>query len=95
MSILRRIESALRRTDEAAFVRADFSRFGGYAQVSRALQAIVAKGLLVRVGHGAYVKSRPADDGSGEPVPVLPVDEYEAQIEIKRAVATRKARKRE
>lgn len=65
-----RLEASLKRSSEAVFLRREFYGFGGYAQVGRALRVLLAKGLLVKVGHGLYVKARPSTL-SGKPVPCL------------------------
>lgn len=50
--ILRSIHN---RQTEKAFLRREFERFGSPATVTRALQALMRDGRLVRVGKGVYV----------------------------------------
>ena len=38
-------------------MRSDFSKFGDYDQVGRALKELVESGLLVRMGYGVYAKA--------------------------------------
>lgn len=68
MSTKERILSSIRRSKDSAFLRKDFDRFGEYRQVSRAISELVAEGVLLRVGYGTYVKTRPSSL-SGKPVP--------------------------
>lgn len=72
MTIQERIESSLVRSKATVYLRREFDKFGGYDQVGRALRAIVAKGLLVRVGYGVYAKARKSSL-TGNPVPVVPL----------------------
>lgn len=77
-TIQEQIEQGLARTKDAVFVRTDFDMFGGYEQVGRALREIVKKGLLVKAGHGIYVKAR-ISSIHGEPIPVLSLIEIGLQ----------------
>lgn len=72
MTTKERICASLRKSKGTAFVRKDFERFGEYRQVSRALKEIVDAGVLIRVGYGAYAKTRPSSI-SGKPVPAEPL----------------------
>ena len=68
MSTKEKMLSSIRRSKENAFLRRDFDRFGEYRQVSRSISALVSDGVLLRVGYGTYVKTRPSSL-SGKPVP--------------------------
>lgn len=68
MSTKEKILSSIRRSQGSAFLRKDFDRFGEYRQVSRSISELVSEGVLLRVGYGAYVKTRPSSL-SGKPVP--------------------------
>ncbi len=68
ISVKDKLWSSIRRSQDNAFLRAEFDRFGAYRQVSRALRALVSEGLLLRVGYGTYVKTRPSSL-SAKPVP--------------------------
>ncbi len=70
MTIEGQLLRSLSQSKDAVFVRKDFDKFGGYNQVGRALRCAVQKGLLVKAGHGIYVKAR-ASSLTGKPVPVL------------------------
>lgn len=72
MTTTERIFASLRRSQSTAFVRKDFERFGEYRQVSRAIKKLVKEGILIRVGYGTYVKTRPSSI-SGKPVPAEPL----------------------
>lgn len=72
MTTKERICASLRKSKGTAFVRKDFERFGEYRQVSRAISEIVEEGVLIRVGYGAYAKTRPSSI-SGKPVPAEPL----------------------
>ncbi|MEY2633768.1 MAG: hypothetical protein RIR00_2422 [Pseudomonadota bacterium] len=68
MSIKEKMLASIRRSKVNAFLRKDFDRFGGYRQVSRLISELVSEGVLLRVGYGTYVKTRPSSL-SGKPVP--------------------------
>lgn len=52
-----RITTWISQNPEDVFLRRDFNEFGSYAQVGKVLQKLLAKGLLVRIGYGIYVKT--------------------------------------
>ena len=68
MSTKEKMLSSIRRSKDNAFLRKDFDRFGEYRQVSRSISDLVSEGVLLRVGYGTYVKTRPSTL-SGKPVP--------------------------
>lgn len=72
MTTKERMFASLRRSKSTAFIRKDFERFGDYRQVSRAIKALVEEGSIVRVGYGAFAKTRPSSL-SGKPVPAEPL----------------------
>ena len=72
MTIQERIESRISRPTSTVYLRSEFDEFGGYSQVGRALRAIAAKGLLVKVGYGVYAKARKWSL-TGNPVPIVPL----------------------
>ena len=64
-----RITERMARMRRDVFLRADFAGFGGYDQVGRALRNLVARGKLLKIGSGLYVRARPSTlDGSPTPV---------------------------
>lgn len=71
--------------DKTVFLRLEFIRFGGYDQVGRALNKMVAKSLLVKVGYGIYVKARKSSL-TGNPVPVEPLAAIGAAVLAKLGV---------
>ena len=68
ISVKEKLWSSIRRSQDNVFLRADFDRFGEYRQVSRSVRELVSEGLLLRVGYGTYVKTRPSSL-FGKPVP--------------------------
>lgn len=72
MTTKERMFASLRRSKSTAFIRKDFERFGDYRQVSRAIKELVEEGSIVRIGYGAYAKTR-LSSISGKPVPVEPL----------------------
>ncbi|MEK6787497.1 MAG: hypothetical protein AABY68_00935 [Pseudomonadota bacterium] len=50
------------------FLRADFEGLGGYAQVGRALHAMVKSEKLLRIGYGVYARAVTSPI-SGKPMP--------------------------
>lgn len=68
MTIKEKIQASLHRSKDTTFLRKDFERFGEYRQVSRSIKALVSDGVLLRIGYGTYVKTRPSSL-SGKPIP--------------------------
>jgi hypothetical protein len=64
--------SVIQRQDEV-FVRTEFARFGSPAQVSRGLDYLIKRGILVKLGKGVYAKAKPSVL-SGNAIPVSPVE---------------------
>lgn len=73
MNITNRIRRSVRARPETLFRPADFAGFGSTASVKRALQALTAAGVLVRLGVGIYAKAKPSVL-TGEPIPAQPVE---------------------
>lgn len=73
MSMENRIKRSITQRGDQVFVRAEFSRFGSQAQISRVLRHLVETGRLVKLGIGIYAKAKPSVL-TGEPIPVRPVD---------------------
>ena len=73
MVIEERMKRAIARRSDDVFVRSDFAKMGSEAQVSRALRALVYKGIIVRLGVGVYAKAKKSVL-SGAAIPVRPVD---------------------
>ncbi len=64
-----RISDRIARMRCDVFLRADFATLGGYDQIGRALRNLVARGHLLKIGWGLYVRARPSVlDGSPTPV---------------------------
>lgn len=64
----RRIAERINKKKANVFVRSDFEDLAGYDQVGRALRRLVAKGRLVKIGHGLYARATTAPI-SGKTVP--------------------------
>ena len=54
-------------------LRRDFEGWASPSQVTRALQGLLSRGQLVRLGYGVYAKGRPSRL-SGKPVPRQPLE---------------------
>lgn len=67
-----RVIAKIKRSSSSVFLRKEFDRLGDYRQVSRAINAAAASGMLVKVGFGLYAKARPSTI-SGKPVPTVPL----------------------
>jgi hypothetical protein len=63
-----RITYRVKRSGAPIFLREDFSDLGGYDQVGRILRQLVAKGLLLSVGYGLYVRTKKSSI-SGKTIP--------------------------
>ena len=74
-----RLGSHIRRSKANVFMRREFDRFGGYDQVGRAMRALIRSGILVKAGHGIYVKARKSTV-TGNPVPVVSLEEIGIQV---------------
>lgn len=68
-----RLRIAIGRRRDEVFLRTEFARLGSEAQLSRALRALVADGVLVKIGKGVYAKAEPSVL-SGNPIPVQPLE---------------------
>ncbi len=67
-----RVIAKIKRSSSSVFLRKEFDQLGDYRQVSRAINAAAASGMLVKVGFGLYAKARPSTI-SGKPVPTVPL----------------------
>lgn len=59
-TIKEKVMSYIEQSNDAAFIRSDFNRFGSRSAVTKALREIVNEGRLLRFGKGIYF---PAKDG--------------------------------
>lgn len=50
----------IKRGRRLVYLREDFADLGGYSQIGRALRQLVQEGLLIKIGQGLYVKTRPS-----------------------------------
>ena len=85
-TIEERVGDSIDRSTADVFLRSEFKHVGSYAQVGKALNALVRDGRLVRVGYGVYVKARPSTL-SGRPVPRVHLEVIAAQAFDKLGVA--------
>lgn len=63
-----RVAQRIARSRQEVFLRQDFADLGGYDQVGRALQLLLAQDKLVKIGYGLYAKAQPSPL-SGKPAP--------------------------
>jgi hypothetical protein len=74
LTLSEKIESRIAKKKGDVFLRADFQDLAGYDQIGRALQGLVRKGKLLRIGQGLYARAeRSIIDG--QPVPVKNITE--------------------
>jgi len=66
------LKSAACRNGEVV-LRRDFWGWASPSQITRALQSLMSRGVLVRLGYGIYAKARPSRL-SGRPVPRQPLE---------------------
>ena len=64
----RKISLRIFRKKSAVILRKDFDDLGGYDQVGRALRILAAKGKIMRIGYGLYVRAI-SSSFSGQLVP--------------------------
>tara|TARA_R110000868_G_scaffold410505_4_gene698841 strand:+ start:85614 stop:86111 length:498 start_codon:yes stop_codon:yes gene_type:complete len=49
------------KSPSSVLLRKDFAQLGGYRQVSRALNKLIAQKRLVKIGFGVYAKAHPSE----------------------------------
>ncbi len=64
----------IKRSKMPVFVRQDFKDLAGYDQVGRALKELVGRGLLIKLGYGAYARAKKSSI-SGNLVPEKPLSD--------------------
>ncbi len=77
-SVKQRLLRSIAARSGEVVLRRDLARFGSPAQVSRALNQLVAEGKLVRIGLGVYAKAAPGPI-SGIPMARLPLGALAAE----------------
>lgn len=73
MSLEACIKQFIMTSQSQVVLRAELRKFGGSTQLSRALNALLQQGMLVRIGVGVYAKAKPSVL-SGKPIPVEPLE---------------------
>ena len=68
LSTQTRIARSVGRSKRDVFLRADFAELGSPSRVSRAINEMINKGKLVRLGYGVYAKAFPSAI-TGNPIP--------------------------
>jgi hypothetical protein len=68
----KKISARIARKKSPVILRKDFRDLGGYDQVGRALRTLVAKGLIIRLGYGIYVRTT-LSMLTGERIPEKPL----------------------
>ena len=58
MTAVERISLKIKRSRRYVFERKDFENFASYAQVGRALNQLINKSELMKLGYGLYTKVR-------------------------------------
>lgn len=71
-TIKSRIFTRIARRKSNVFLREDFIGLGGYDQVGRALQQLIRKGKIVKIGYGLYAKAK-ISSLTGEILPAQPL----------------------
>ncbi|PRC92008.1 hypothetical protein [Solimicrobium silvestre] len=65
-SIKEQIKASLKASRKQVFLRADFTHFGEYRQVTRALSSLASEGLINRVGYGIYCRKMGSDSQTNQ-----------------------------
>ena len=68
LSTQTRIARSVGRSKRDVFLRADFAELGSPSRVTRAINEMINKGKLVRLGYGVYAKAIPSAI-TGNPIP--------------------------
>lgn len=68
----RKMIKRISRKKSNVLLREDFIDLGGYDQVGRALQSLIKKGKLIKIGYGLYAKAR-VSSLTGATVPAEPL----------------------
>ena len=80
-SVKQRLQRSIGARSGEVVLRRDLARFGSPAQVSRALNQLVAEGKLVRIGLGVYAKAAPGPISgipmARQPLGALAVETFE------------------
>ena len=79
VTIKDRIRKSIKASKDKVFMRADFSKFGGYAQIGRALKELVNEKGLVRMGYVVYVQAE-ISLLSGNSIPTIFLTEVGLQV---------------
>lgn len=58
MKLETRMLQSVRQREHNVILRAELSSLGSASQVTKALNALLAKGVLIRIGTGVYAKTR-------------------------------------
>ncbi|WP_235357453.1 DUF6088 family protein [Arsukibacterium sp. MJ3] len=58
MTIQDRLAIRVKCAEHSVFMRSDFADIADYDQVGRGLRNMVREGLLMKIGHGLYVRTR-------------------------------------
>lgn len=70
-----RVQNRIRQASEKVFIRRDFESFGkSSSTVGKVLGNLVKLGVLVKAGHGIYVKAKPSSL-TGNPIPAASLTE--------------------
>lgn len=79
------------RKKSNVLLREDFADLGGYDQVGRALQSLIKRGKLIKIGYGLYAKTR-VSSLIGTPVPAEPLPSLAKQALNRLGVRTNPTR---
>ena len=69
-TVLQKVLQRIRVKRRNVFLRSDFGDLAGYDQIGRALGALVRDGVLLKFGHGVYVRAQ-ISPFTGAPAPVV------------------------
>ncbi|PSX20061.1 DUF6088 family protein [Photobacterium kishitanii] len=71
MTAVERISQKIKRSRRYVFEHKDFESFESYAQVGRALNQLIDKSELMKLGYGLYIKAR-LNSLTGKLMPMYP-----------------------
>mgnify|MGYP006086482571 CR=1 FL=1 len=80
MTILKRVQTRVKRSKSSVFLRSDFKDIADYDQVGRALRLLVIQESLLKIGYGLYVRAR-INRITGKPMPDNPAGADGVMIE--------------
>lgn len=85
MLLVKRMKNSVNKRAGTVVFRTDLARLGGATQIGVALRALVAQGVLVRLGEGVYAKASQDEHGGWVPAatPQVVIAEVLRKLKVK------------